>query len=442
MTGRSGAPGGLGTLGVPGVPGVPGGPSAPAAAPGRDAPGGPPAGGGAAPLAHTPLGTLRGLDAGGVLAFRGVRYAAPARRFAAPVPARPWRGVADALTPGPPAPQRPGRMAWVPGLEIDPSTGREDCLYLNVWTSSCAGRRPVLVLLHGGAFVFGSGAQRMYDGAALARDHGLVVVTVNYRLGYAGFRYDDAVPANLALRDQIAALEWVRGNISAFGGDPDRVTLAGHSAGGTSVLALMTCAPGLFTRAVAMSPVPYGFATPAEAAAWTSAAGRALGADPVGAAVDDLLAAEGVAVRAVPPVGGLLPVAPVVDGDLLAVHPMEAIRSGAAAPVPLLVTSTTEEMRLFAAIGGDDPENQEIFQRPAEELVRAHRGPARLLVCAHRSPMSHGGVALGACHLVDVPLYLGNHGTPLTGEGPGVEELADSMTKEFARFCRGEEETE
>ncbi|GAA4931277.1 para-nitrobenzyl esterase [Nonomuraea thailandensis] len=406
-------------------------------------------------LARTPLGTLRGLAEGGALAFKGVRYAAPARRLTAPEPATPWDGVRDAVTPGPPAPQRPGRMAWVPGLELDPATSAEDCLHLNVWTPSCEGSRPVLVFLHGGAFVFGSGAQAMYDGTALARDHGLVVVTVNYRLGLPGLWYGDGVPANLALRDQIAALNWVRGNAAAFGGDPARVTLAGHSAGGTCVLALMTCAPGLFARAAAMSPVPYGFLTPGQARAWTGTAAEALGGrDPYEVPLADLMAAEAAAVgaRAEPghvsaragsgaaAAGGLLPVAPVVDGDLLAVHPVDAIRAGTAAPVPLLVTTTAEETRLFTAIGQEGLDTQEIFGGPADEIVTAHRAPARHLVCRHRSPMSHDGVALGACHLVDVPLYLGTHGTPLTGDGPAVAETARSMSEEFARFCRGGKE--
>ncbi len=396
-------------------------------------------------LAHTPLGTLRGLRSGGVCAFKGVRFAAPARRFAAPSPALPWEGIVDAVAPGPPAPQRPGRMGWVPGLEIDPSTGREDCLYVNIWSSSCEGQRPVLVFLHGGAFVFGSGAQPMYDGTALARDHGLVVVTVNYRFGAFGLWYGDAVPANITLLDQIAALEWVRDNIAAFGGDPDEVTLAGHSAGGTSALALMTCAKELFSRVVAMSPVPYGFATRDEAAAWTATARGALGAtggDPFGASLEDLLSAEGVAAGSAPLVGGLLPAAPVIDGDLLAVHPVDAIRSGAAAPVPLLVTTAADEMRLFDAIGGAGADGRDVFEQPAEEIVRAHHAPARRLVCTHRSPMSHGGITLGACHLVDVPLYFGSHGGPLTGSGPEVEELSGVMTAQFARFCRGEEETQ
>ncbi|MEU5866496.1 carboxylesterase family protein [Nonomuraea sp. NPDC047529] len=393
-------------------------------------------------VADTPLGALRGVRAGGVSTFKGVRYAAPARRLAAPEPARPWRGVADARTPGPPAPQRPGRMAWVPGLEIDPAASAEDCLFLNVWTPSTEGRRPVLVFLHGGAFVFGSGDQAMYDGTALARDHGLVVVTVNYRLGLPGFWHGDGVPANLGLRDQIAALEWVRGNIAALGGDPAEVTLAGHSAGGTCVLALLTCAPGLFARAAAMSPVPYGFRTPAQAADWTAAARSVLGADPYAdpyaVPLADLLAAEEAAVRACGPApDGLLPVAPVVDGDLLAVHPMEAIRTGAAAPVPLLVTTTAEETRLFSAIGQDGLDTDAVFTGPAQEIAAAHHGPAGHRICGHRSPMSHGGIELGACHLVDVPLYLGTHGTPLTGTGPHVDALAHSMTTDFAHFCHG-----
>ncbi|WP_113701432.1 carboxylesterase family protein [Nonomuraea lactucae] len=310
-------------------------------------------------LARTALGTLRGVRSPGLRTFKGVRYAAPARRFAAPSPAVPWEGIADAVTPGAPAPQRPGRMSWVPGLGLDPAAGREDCLYLNIWTPSCEERLPVLVFVHGGAFVSGSGAQRMYDGGAPARDHGLVVVTANYRPGLFGLWYGDGVPANLALRDHIAALEWVRDHISALGADPAEATAA------------------------------------------------------------DLLSAEDTTGRTVPPVGGLLPFAPVADGTSV----VGVGRLGAGAT---------------SAAGVDAPAARGSFRRHAEEIVRAHRGPARHLVCAHRSPMSHGGIALGACHLVDVPLYFGTHGSRLTGSGPEVTELAHSMTKEFARFCRGD----
>ncbi|MFC4913606.1 carboxylesterase/lipase family protein [Actinomadura gamaensis] len=402
----------------------------------------------------TAAGTVRGGPDDGTIAFRGVPYAAPARRFAPPEPPVPWDGVREARAFGPPAPQRPGRMAWVPGLEIDPESGRENCLTLNVWTPGTAGRRPVLVFLHGGAFVFGSGAQPMYRGTPLARDHDLVVVTLNYRLGVLGFACDDEIPANLGLRDQVAALEWVRANIAAFGGDPDRITLAGHSAGGMSVLALMGApsARGLFQRAAVMSGLPYGFATGTRARAFTAAFRRALGrAQPRSAPLKAVLAAEGEAARTLPPVEGVLPVAPVVDGAFLPRHPMDAVRSGAVPPLPLLVTTTAEEMRLFAAI---DPatlsaagaRTELVMARPADELARwhaAHGGEVRRVRFEHRSPYAHAGVRLGAAHLVDVPFHLGTlHDrrlAPLTGTGPDVAALGAETAAAFADFCHGRE---
>ncbi|MGI5163067.1 carboxylesterase/lipase family protein [Spirillospora sp. CA-253888] len=405
---------------------------------------------------RTRAGGVRGGREDGVTVFRGVPYAAPARRFTEPAPPVPWNGVRDMRTFGPPAAQRPGRMAWVPGLEIDPAAGRENCLTLNVWTPALPepgeGPRPVLVFLHGGAFVFGSGAQPMYRGDVLARDHGLVVVTVNYRLGVLGFGHDDHIPANLGLRDQVAALEWVRDNIAAFGGDPAQVTLAGNSAGGTSVLALMAApaAQGLFARAAALSPLPYGFATPQKARALTGAFRRALGrALPRSAPLRAVLDAEADALLTRPPVEGVLPIAPVVDGEFLPRHPMDAVRSGTAARVPLLVTTTAEEMRLFAAL---DPENlsraavrtEVVFDRPAAELARWHRehgAPVRRHRFTHRSPLVRAGVALGAAHLVDVPFYLGTlhdrRVAPLTGSGPDTIRLGRRAAAAFAAFCSG-----
>ncbi|GII75154.1 carboxylic ester hydrolase [Sphaerisporangium rufum] len=400
-------------------------------------------------------GLLRGHDESGAVTFRGVRYAAPARRFTPPEPVEHWSGEQDARDHGPPAAQRPGRMAWVPGLALDAARSREDCLTLTVWTPGCDGeRRPVLVFLHGGAFVSGSGAQAMYDGAALARAHGLVVVTVNYRLGFLGFGHHDATPANLGLRDQIAALRWVRANAAAFGGNPDRVTLAGHSAGGTSVLALMTCpeARGLFARAALLSAVPYGFATPAEAADQAAAVRRALGR---GAGLGSvplraLLAAQDVAMSGRRLVAGVLPVAPVVDGSLLPRHPVEAVRAGAAGRIPLLVSTTTEEMRLYAAAGTVPPaevaaRTREVFVDPADEVARAHHGPVTRVRYARPSPFTRHGARLGACHLADVPFHLGTFAdarvAPLAGTGPAVETFGRAVTAAFAAFCRGDETT-
>ena len=139
----------------------------------------------------------------------------------------------------------------LPDLEIP----GQDCLNLNIWTPAAdSARRPVLVWIHGGAFVYGSGSLSVYDGSRFARD-GVVCVTINYRLGVDGFLLIDGAPANRGLLDQIAALGWVRDNIEAFGGDPDAVTIAGESAGAMSVTTLLTmpAAAGLFRRAIAES---------------------------------------------------------------------------------------------------------------------------------------------------------------------------------------------
>ena len=186
----------------------------------------------------TTSGRLRGATEGGVAVFRGVPYARPPvgpLRFAPPQPPDAWTGVRDATAFGPPAMQAAnpvtGRAAVAP-----PS---EDCLTLNVWTPAPdAGRRPVLVWLHGGAFVFGAGSSPATRGATLARRGDAVVVTLNYRLGLFGYLRGvdvcgDALPStgNAGLLDQLAALRWVRDEIAAFGGDPANVTVVGQSAG-------------------------------------------------------------------------------------------------------------------------------------------------------------------------------------------------------------------
>jgi para-nitrobenzyl esterase len=207
-------------------------------------------------------GALDGITRGGVAAWLGVPYAAPPvgdLRFRSPQPAASWSGVRAADHYGGAATQT-GRLGGATA-RLSASVG-EDCLYLNVFSPAAALRdgvlRPVLFWIHGGAYTNGSGA--VYDGAPLAELGDIVVVTVNYRLGVFGFvdfasALDADVPSNLGLRDQIAALAWVRDNIAAFGGDPDRVTVAGESAGSASV-ALLTCAPtarGLFRAAIMQS---------------------------------------------------------------------------------------------------------------------------------------------------------------------------------------------
>ena len=208
-------------------------------------------------------GPVRGSADAGIARFLGIPYAAAPfgpNRMRPPQPVEPWDGVRDATDYGPTSPKGdypPQYRTLLPERDI-PGT---ECLNLNVWTPADAvgtGRLPVLVWIHGGSFMNGSGANHEYDGTAFARD-GVVCVTINYRLGAEGFLYVDgdagAGTANLGLQDQVAALRWVQDNIAAFGGDPARVTVAGESAGAMSVTTLlaMPSARGLFARAITQS---------------------------------------------------------------------------------------------------------------------------------------------------------------------------------------------
>ncbi|TMF61568.1 MAG: carboxylesterase family protein, partial [Chloroflexi bacterium] len=202
-------------------------------------------------------GRLRGQVRDGVAAFKGIPYAAPPfgpNRFQPPRPPESWDRVRDALEVGRIAPQAP----YAPPFDAllgDQGTVGEDCLNLNVWTPDPSTRGlPVMVWIHGGSFVRGSGSLPIYDGSAFARD-GIVCVTINYRLGADGFLFLGDGIANRGLLDQLAALTWVQENIEAFGGDTQRVTIFGESAGAFSVATLLSMprAKGLFRRAIAQS---------------------------------------------------------------------------------------------------------------------------------------------------------------------------------------------
>ncbi|MFT3803799.1 MAG: carboxylesterase/lipase family protein [Burkholderiaceae bacterium] len=215
-------------------------------------------------IVQTRYGQLKGLQDRGVQVFRGVPYAQPPTqglRFRPPQPPQPWTGVRDAREFGPVAPQYAGLTSLAVKFLVGPAD--EDCLYLNIWTPAAdAGRRPVMVWIHGGAFILGAGSQSLYDGAALAQRGDVVVVTINYRLGALGFLRlkelsDGRIPAtgNEGILDQIAALEWVRDEIASFGGDPGNVTIFGESAGSMSCATLLGTprAQGLFHRAILQS---------------------------------------------------------------------------------------------------------------------------------------------------------------------------------------------
>ncbi|MCP2331524.1 carboxylesterase/lipase family protein [Actinoalloteichus caeruleus] len=312
----------------------------------------------------TTSGRVRGRQAApGVRAHLGIPYADPPfgpLRFRPPRPRRPWAGVRDCVTFGPVAPQS-ARLTGLPVWAAD----EEDILTLNVWApAGSGGPWPVLTWFHGGAYTFGSSAQPDFDGARLAAT-GMVVVTVNYRLGFEGFGHLPGTPDNRGLLDQLAALDWVAANIAEFGGDPDRVTAAGQSAGAGSVLALAASDRATpFHRAILHSP-PQGFRSPAEAATVADRIATAAGVRPadLGSAPPEAL------VRAADLVAGdhsagrwpgrwrhdPVLYGPVVDGELLRADPAPSLAQGAAAGTPLLVTHTTEEYWLFHAVGGLNP---------------------------------------------------------------------------------------
>ena len=206
------------------------------------------------PVVSLPAGRVGGTAHGDVAAFLGIPYAAPpfgAHRFGPPAPAAPWDGVRPARDYGPTAPQPHRQMTLIP----EPVIPGEDCLNLNVFTPDPGGGGlPVLVWIHGGGFTAGCNNSPWYWGGSFAR-HGVILVSINYRLGAEGFLPIDGTPANRAVLDWLAALRWVQGNIEAFGGDPGRVTIAGQSAGGVACANLVAspAARGLFRSAICMS---------------------------------------------------------------------------------------------------------------------------------------------------------------------------------------------
>lgn len=310
-------------------------------------------------IAETLSGTVRGIKINGISAFTGVPYAAgitPERRFEAPMPATPWAGIRDVTVPGPVCPQVP---TYGPVGKAATSTLAfgTDFLTLNIRTPDLTGKAPVLFWIHGGGYAVGSANEAVLQSGAFAAS-GIVEVTVNYRLGAAGFLHIDGKPDNRGLLDLIAALQWVRDNIAAFGGDPYNVTLAGRSAGGFAVAALMAmpAARGLFSKAMPQSGASTGVASMEDAHKLTHRFMAAAGSDAHGILslpVEDLLiiqrdlcnesyerhsfARDGAAAM----LG--VPFVPVVDGTSLPEHPELAAAAGRTAPVPMMIGCTTGE---------------------------------------------------------------------------------------------------
>ncbi|AQT80135.1 carboxylesterase [Mycolicibacterium litorale] len=308
------------------------------------------------PVVETGYGPLRGIDDGRVKTWKGIRYAAAPvgeLRWRAPVAPEPWTEIVDATAFGSVSPQPRSPIPMGLGTRAD-----EDCLFLNVWAPSAAepdARKPVMVWVHGGAYIFGSGSQPLYDGSVLAADSDVVVVTINYRLGALGFVDFSAAgfDSNIALRDVLAALRWVRDNIAGFGGDPDRVTLFGESAGAGVVTTLLAvpAAAGLFSRAIAQSSPATSVYDSSRAATVTGLILDRLGMTaqqahraPVQALVDASAYVFDHVPTATP---GRLAFAPTVDGDLVPDYPVSVARAGKTHPVPLLIGTNKDEAALF-----------------------------------------------------------------------------------------------
>lgn len=457
-----------------------------------------------------PQGRIRGCIERGAWAFRGVRYAAPplgSLRFCSPRPlgdvgVPPQWQSSDGEPASGPAPLQPPAMI---GARPVGDTA-EDCLFLDVFTPEPHGSRPVMLWIHGGGFVAGSGCDPLTHGSRLAARGDVVVVTIGYRLGVFGFLapWDDgdSVDANCGIRDQLAAIAWVRAHIAAFGGDPQRITLFGESAGAMSVFTLLT-SPALpphgLTGAIAQS----GFAESVQSAA----AARAVRADLAqslgcavsasdalrAAAIDALLTAQ---VRS----SGLararragMAFRPMIDGRLVIERPLEALRRGVSAALPLLLGSNRDEQRLYlsprsmlsdedlrsrvaariadagiptrpAAAAADEAIRRYTAGHPGARFGRAgvwcaidtdlgYRLPALRVADAR---LAHGGCSylylwewespalrgwLGACHAIDVPFVFGNLDTPgmkrFAGSGPIAEQMSDTVQVLWSNLAHG-----
>ncbi|WP_330335403.1 carboxylesterase family protein (plasmid) [Streptomyces sp. NBC_00536] len=453
------------------------------------------------PEVRTGQGVVRGRVEDGIAVFRGIPYARPpfgALRFAAPEPAAPWDGVRPALEFGPPPPQydRMSPRAAAGGAGGAAVDRAPDCLTVNVWSPALGSvALPVMVWFHGGAYVFGSAADPVYDGARLAR-RDVVVVTFNYRVGMEGFGQLAGAPANRGLLDQIAALRWVRENIAAFGGAPDDVTLFGESAGAGSIAALlaMPAAAGLFHQAVAQS-VPGSYFTPELASRIAGAVGARVGApataralrdtDPhlLVRAADQVFAARGEHAEQWGTVAHAETVfSPVVDGESLPRTPWEAVAQGAARDLALMFGHNRDEYRLFMAkrgefgeVSGDRADTalrvfgpgggggsayrraypgagaEELYETvmsdwmcrmPTVQLLEAQVAAGGVAYAYElRWPAPVSGGRLGACHGLDVPLVFGTLDAPLARQMLGESApaaagaLSERMQSAWARFA-------
>jgi len=444
-------------------------------------------------------GALRGYVDNGVHVFKGVPYAAStagANRFMPPQKRPAWTDVRDATKWG----QRPPQILGGEPAEMLPTDPREalgeDCLVMNIWTPNpSSGRRPVMVWLHGGGFASGSGSYGIYEGRELARKHDVVAISINHRLNILGFLYlaqyggKWASASNVGMLDIVAALEWVRDNIAAFGGDPRNVTIYGQSggAGKVSTLMAMPSARGLFHRAIAESGAALTAIPVAQAAKTTEQLLQRLKVTP-----DRLDRLQTIpftelidAIRVAPGTPAVAPAGPVLDGKSLPSNPFDPTAPAQSASVPFLTGTTATEMTFFASddqlkqiddaalhqrvkglLQVDDQETDRLIalyrkQQPGRDNIdlflrmqtdnsffrlnvdtqaerkAAQRGaPVYVYRFEYYSPVREG--RLKAMHCMEIPFVFDNleAGKIYTGISPAAQRLADRMSAAWVAFAR------
>jgi para-nitrobenzyl esterase len=446
------------------------------------------------PIVKTEQGTVRGAIVDDAATFLGIPYAAAPvgeARFAPPAPPHRWEGTRDALSYGATALQPEQEFTLIP----EPRVEGDNCLNLNVCTPDLGTRGlPVLLWIHGGGFFAGCSASPWYRGERFARD-GVVLVSINYRLGVEGFLAVEDGGVNRGVLDWLAALEWVQRNIEAFGGDPGAVTVAGQSAGGmaAAILLSMPRASSLVRRAICMSGPVAQVGTAEEARETARTAAEELGMRLTRRSLSEVPTDRLLEVQArLMPLGpgappdlqafsrgggrGMLPLAPSVDGDLVPNDPIEAVRGGAGASKDLLAGTTTEEFNMvFGLLGGDidaaaadralqeaglSPEEalayrdslpgrtgadilgqamtDRMFRVPTDELCRARNGATASSYLYQSAWRSSGmGGILGAAHCVDVPFAFDNldaSGVEVALGPEPPQALADEMHRAWVDF--------
>jgi para-nitrobenzyl esterase len=453
---------------------------------------------------QTTSGALRGFIDAGVQVFKGIPYGAStagANRFMPPRKRQPWSGVRDAFEFGGRSPQilggEPAEM-----LPTDPREPlSEDCLMLNLWTPKAdRGKRPVMVWLHGGGFASGSGSYTIYSGRELARKHDAVAVSVNHRLNIFGFLYlaefggKWAEASNAGILDVVAALEWVRDNVAAFGGDPGNVTIFGQSggAGKVSTLMAMPSAAGLFHRAIAQSGAAVTSTAKAQAVRTTEQVLQRLKISPsqldslqtlpMQTLIDVLRPAAGAPAG---PGGGGLNFGPVVDSRTLPSNPFDPTAPGQSARVPFLTGTTATEVTFFLPDERLRPIDDAALEARVKDTLKVDDAGAKRMIALYRknqpgrdnidlalrletdASFFRGGVEtqaerkaaqngapvyvyrfeyyspvrggrLKAMHCMEIPFAFDNleAGAVYTGNSPAAQRLANQMSAAWVAFAR------